>query len=109
MMSVSYDARLSPWFTAFLLENRGGPPGNRCGRLRTTFDDGQHIIFFHDEVLLAGEFDLLASILAEQDPVTCFDVEGDPLAVAVGFAVASGDDGALLRFLLRGVRDDDSA
>ena len=44
-----------------------------------TFDHGQHVILFHDEVLLAVELDLLARILAEEDPVACFDVEGDPL------------------------------
>src|SRR3954454_17567239 len=108
MMSVSYDARLSPWFTALLLDNRGAPAGNRRGLLRTTFDDRQHIIFFHDEVLLAVEFDLLAGVLAEEDSVACFDVEGDPLALAIGFAVARREDGALLRLLLRGVRDVDS-
>src|SRR5215212_2879024 len=57
MMPVSYDGRLSPWFTARLLENRGGPTGNRRGLLRTTVDDRQHIIFFHDEVLMALQFD----------------------------------------------------
>src|SRR3954453_8869511 len=41
MMSVSYDALLSPRFTAVVRENRGGPAGNRCSLLRTTFfDDG---------------------------------------------------------------------
>src|SRR5262245_42108015 len=54
------------------------------------FDDGQHLILFHDEVLLAVERDLLARILAEQDPVARCDVEGDPLAVVVHLSVAGG-------------------
>jgi hypothetical protein len=73
------------------------------------FDDGQHVILFHDEVHLAAEFDLLASIFAEQDPVARFDVEGDRLAVVVRLSVAGGDDRALLRLLFGRVRNDDSA
>ena len=49
------------------------------------FDDGQHLILFHDEVLLAIQLDLLARILAEQDPVARFDVERDPFAVVFTF------------------------
>src|SRR5712692_12001892 len=73
------------------------------------FDDGQHVILFHDEVLLTIELDLLASIFAEQDPVARFDVEGDPLALVVRLPVAGGDACALLRLLFCGVRDDDAA
>ena len=73
------------------------------------FDDAQHVILFHDEVLLAVERDLLARVRAEQDPVARFDVEGDPLAVVVRLPVAGGDDRALLRLLFGGVRDDDAA
>ena len=75
----------------------------------SVFDDGQHLILFHNEVLLAVELDLLARILAEQDPVARFDVEGDPLAVVVHLPVADGNDGALLRLLFGRVRDNDSA
>src|SRR5216684_1828827 len=77
--------------------------------LGVAFDDGQHVILLHDEVLLAIQLDLLARILAEQDPVARFDVEGDPLAVVVHLPVARGDDRALLRLLFGGVRDDDPA
>jgi len=49
--------------------------------LGVAFDDGQHVVLFQDEVLLAFQLDLLARILAEQDPVAGFDVERDPLAV----------------------------
>src|SRR6266511_1933110 len=60
------------------------------------FDDGQHVILFHDEVLFAIQLDLLARILAEQDSVARFDVERDPLAVVFHLPVAGGDDRALL-------------
>src|SRR2546422_8136923 len=77
--------------------------------LGLAFDDGQHVILFHDEVLLAIQLDLLARILAEQDPVARFDVERDPLAVVCHLPVDGGDDRALLRLLFGGVRDDDPA
>src|SRR6266849_8832823 len=75
--------------------------------LGVAFDDGQHVILLHDEVLLPLQLDLLARILAEQDPVARFDVERDPLAVVVHLPVADGGDRALLRLLFGAVRDDD--
>ena len=55
------------------------------------------------------ELDLLAGVLAEQDAVARLHVERDALAIVFGLAVAGGDDFALLRLLLGGVGDDDSA
>jgi len=46
-------------------------------------------------------------VLAEEDPIDCLDAERDPLAAPIRFAVASGGDGASLRLLFRGVRNDD--
>ena len=66
------------------------------------FDDGQHVILFHDEVLFAIQLDLLARILAEEDPVARFDVERDPLAVVFHLPAAGGDDRTLLRLLFGG-------
>src|SRR6266849_5293289 len=77
--------------------------------LGVAFDDGQHVILFHDEVLLAIQRDLLARIRAEQDPVARLDIERDPFAVVCHLPVAGGDDRALLRLLFGGVRDDDPA
>src|SRR3990172_428143 len=77
--------------------------------LGVAFDDGQHVILFHDEVLLAIQLDLLARILAEQDPVARLDVERDPFAVVFHLPVAGGDDRPLLRLLFGGVRGDDPA
>ena len=75
--------------------------------LGVAFDDGQHVVLFQDEVLLFLQPDLLARILAEQDPVARVDVQGDPPAVVFHLPVAGGDDRALLRLLFGGVRDDD--
>src|SRR6266545_994350 len=77
--------------------------------LRVAFDDGQHVILFHDEVLLAIQLDLLARILAKQDPVAHFDIEGEALAIVVHLALADREDRALLRLLFGRVRDDDPA
>ena len=75
--------------------------------LGLAFDDGQHVILFHDEVLVAVQRALLTSICAEQDPVARFDVEGDALAADSGLPVARRDDGALQRLLFGGVGDDE--
>src|SRR6266550_1013294 len=74
-----------------------------------TSDDGQHVILFHDEVVLAVEPDLLAGILAEQNAVASFDLKRHPLAFVVGLPVADSHYRALLRLLFRAVGDDDSA
>src|SRR3989442_435632 len=64
---------------------------------------------FMSEVLLAVERNLFARILAKEDPVTRFDVEGDPLAGVCRLPVAGGDDRALLRLFLGGIWNDDPA
>src|SRR6516164_9097369 len=71
--------------------------------LGLSFDDGQHVILFHDEVFLAVERDLLACIRAKQDPVARFDVEADPRAIVCCLPGADHDDGALQRLLFGGV------
>ena len=73
------------------------------------FNDREHFVFAHDEEFLTIELDLLPGILPEQDEVAGLDVERDALAVVLRLAVAGGDDLALLRLFLGGVRDDDPA
>src|SRR4029079_1823769 len=77
--------------------------------LVAAFDDSQNFVLAHDEVVLTIELDLLAGVLAEQNEVARFDVQGNALAVILHLAVAGGDDLALLRFFLGGVGDDDPA
>ena len=81
--------------------------GLAAGRGRV--DHREHFVFAHDQILFAVELDLLSGILAEQDVIAGLHVERNPGAVVLDFAVADGDDFALLRFFLGGVRDDDSA
>ena len=79
----------------------------RAGRSRS--EDAEDVLLFHDEVLLAVQLDLAAGILAEEDSVAFLHREGEVLAVVVDLAGADGDDLALLRLLLGGVRDDEVA
>src|SRR2546422_11597955 len=76
--------------------------------LHAAFDDGQHFVFSHDEVLLAIELDLLTRVFAEENLIARLDVERDALAV-FHHALAGGDHGAALRLLFRRVRNDDPA
>src|SRR5205814_10508666 len=73
------------------------------------FDLSQHLFLTHDEVLVAVNLDFLAGVLAEQDDVARLDVERRDLAVLFDFALASGDDLALLGLFLGGIGDDDPA
>src|SRR5713226_5507541 len=72
-------------------------------------DRGEDFVFLHDQVLHVIQLDLLTGVLAKEDGVAGFDVEGYPLAIVVGFAIARGDDLAPLRFFLGGIRNDDAA
>src|SRR5262249_7007699 len=90
---------------------RAGKPGRLLLLLvaAAVFNHGEYLVFAHDEVFLTFELDLLAGVLAEEDQVSGFDVERDPLAVVLRLAVAGGNHLALLRFFFRGIGDDDSA
>ena len=63
----------------------------------------------HDQEILAVDAHLGAGPLAEQHAVAGLHVERLDLAVLVAGARADGDDLALLRLLLGGVRNDDAA
>src|SRR5918992_3567565 len=45
--------------------------------------DRQHVVFLHDQVVHAVEFDVLPGVLAEQDGVTRLDVHRETLALVV--------------------------
>src|SRR5215475_11161107 len=78
----------------------------RRGRL---LDDGEHVVFLHDQVVVVVDLHLRARVLAEEDPVPGFDIQRDLLAAFCDLPVADRDDLALLGFFLRGVRNDDAA
>src|SRR5688500_16590613 len=82
------------------------------GFLARRFDvgeDAHDVALFHDQVVVAIDLDLGARPLAEQHALSNLHIDGNELAVLVASARADGNDLALLRLLLDGVRDDDSA
>src|ERR1700739_1770017 len=86
---------------AFVRGDRRG--GTRC----LLGDERQHVACRQDQVFLAVVLDLGAAVLAVDDGVTLRDVQRDTLrAVLVPPAGADCDDGAFLRLLLGGVRND---
>src|SRR5712675_1509386 len=77
--------------------------GTRC----LLVDDCQHVASGQDQVLLAVVLDLGAAVLAVDDDVALRHVQRNPLvAILVPAAWADCDDGAFLRLLLGGVRND---
>src|SRR5579872_7564240 len=73
------------------------------------FDQHPHdVALFHYEVLDTIDFDFGTGPFAEQDAVTDLDVDRDKLAALVAAAGSDGNDLALLRLLLGGVRNDDA-
>src|SRR5215467_5990910 len=70
-------------------------------------DDCQHVAGRQDQVLLAVVLDLGAAVLAVDDDVALGHVQRNPLlAILIPPAGADCDDGAFLRLLLGGVRND---
>src|ERR1035441_8624873 len=76
------------------------------GRAR---EHAQYFFFAHDDEVFAIDLDFGAGILAEQNAVAFFYIEGTNLAFFADLAFAGGDDFSLHRFVFGGVGDDDSA
>src|SRR4029079_3624969 len=106
---------LAKLFTPRRIPCREASPYTICFAIRLSrfllacFDDRQHFVLAHDEVLLTINVDVLTRILAEQDYIARLYIERDAHAALFERAVARGDHRASLRLLLRGVRDNDSA
>src|SRR4051794_31276030 len=80
------------------------------GRMPALSGDHAHDVgLLHDQEVLAVDAHFGARPLAEQHPIAGFDVELDDLAAVVPGSRTDGDDFALLRLLLGGVRNDDAA
>ena len=60
------------------------------------FDDGHDVVFAHHQQFFAVYFDGGAGVFAEEDAVAGFDVQRADAAVVFDFAVAGGDDFALV-------------
>src|SRR5829696_5275306 len=72
-------------------------------------DDAHDVGLLHDKEVLAVDAHLGARPFAEQNAVAGLDIERDDLAALVASTRTGGDDLALLRLLLSGVRNDDAA
>src|SRR4051812_39883960 len=82
--------------------------GRRVG-LGSALDDGQDVVFAHQEdLLVAGELELVAGVGGEQDAVADLDLEVPALAVLGDPALADGDDLAALGLVLGRVGQDDA-
>src|ERR1700678_1570616 len=71
--------------------------------------NAEDVVLAQDEPVFAVDFDASPAVLAEEDAVPDLDVELPDSAVLEDLAVADGDDFALDRLLLGGIRDDDAA
>src|SRR5215204_3723413 len=106
---------LAKLFTPRRIPCREASPYTICFAIRLSrflsacFDDRQHFVLSHDEVLLTIELDVLTRILPEQDHIARLDIERDARAAVFDRAAAGGDHRASLRLLFRSVRDNDSA
>jgi hypothetical protein len=84
----------------------------RSGRSlpRSRFLEHPHdVALLHDEVFDPVQLDLGAGPFPEEHPVADLEVDWYELARLVAASGADGDDLALLRFFLCGIRDDDAA
>src|SRR2546425_4757671 len=72
-------------------------------------ENAENVLLLHDEVLLAVELDLVARILAEEDPVAFLHREGEVFAVVVDLAGPDGDHLPRLRLLLGAIGDDETS
>src|SRR6187200_282345 len=72
-------------------------------------EHAENVAFLHDEKLFPVDLNFGAGPLAEQHAIARFYIEGLDISLLVRSAGAYGDDFALLRLLLGGIRDDDAA
>src|SRR4029079_16610351 len=73
-------------------------------------DQNPHdVALLHDQVIMIIDLDLGAGPLAEQHPVAGLKVDRNELPALIASPRANGDDFALARLFLNGVRDDCSS
>jgi hypothetical protein len=66
------------------------------GMARLLLDNSKQIVFFHDEQLVAVDFDGLTAVFAKQNTVTHLNAQGFGLALVIGFARAYRQDFTLV-------------
>src|SRR5439155_533801 len=71
-------------------------------------DDQEYLILREEEILLVVDVDVVASVFAEQDPVTDLHIEWDAMTF-FNLAGSYGHDLALMRFFFRRIGDYDPA
>src|ERR1700722_16747810 len=69
--------------------------------------DAEDFFLAHDQKLFAIQLDLGTGILTEQDRVASLYIEREDLAFVVRLAFSNGNNGALLRFFLGRIGDND--
>src|SRR5581483_8347959 len=97
------------FFIELQLLRHGSFASLECDGETELLEDGEDVFLAQDQVVLAVDLDLVAGVLAKQDPIAALHVERDALAVVGDLAGADGLDLPALRLLLGGVRDDDPA
>ena len=67
-----------------------------------------NFVLAHDQEGLALDVDLAAGVFTEQHPLTTGELQGNQGAIVLDFAIADGDDLALLTFFLSGFGQEDA-
>src|SRR5260370_33719479 len=80
----------------------------KCGE-EVLLDSAESVLFTQDEVVLAFDLHFGSCVLAEQDGVSCLDVQRTNFAVLEDLAVANRNQLSLEWLLLRSVWNDDAA
>src|SRR5476649_2480275 len=83
----------------------GGDPSETD---RSAFDDCEDVLLADDQQVVAFHLELGSGVLGVEDLVPDLDVHRLALAVLEDLARAGGQDGAFLRLLLGGIRQDDA-
>jgi hypothetical protein len=68
------------------------------------FDDTKYVVFAQDEMFFAIELNFRSGIFAEENPVSCFNIQSNDFAILL-FPGPDRDDLALLGLFFRCVRD----
>src|SRR5690242_1960467 len=74
-----------------------------------SFKDAHDVGLLHDQEFYAVDLDFRARPLAEQNNVSCFDVDRNQFSTLIAATGADGNDLALHRLFLSSVWDDDAS